>query len=212
MRVALTRVGCRAGGRWIFRGVDLNVDAGAAVAIIGPSGVGKTTLLSAIGGLLDPTEGVRLIDGGEPRAGDYGWIFQTTNAFGNRTVDHNVLAPLLLAGVDAAAAMAATQRSIEAVGLSSRTHTKARHLSGGELQRLAIARAVARNVPLILADEPTGQLDSTTTTDVLDVLFDRREQGSTLIVCTHDHTVARRCDSVLRLGSHGLESMSPAAT
>lgn len=199
MQLTVRGLGCRYGDDWVFRYLQLSLETSGTVAVVGPSGVGKTTLLSVLGGLLEPSEGTVLIDGRPPDPGAIGWIFQTTNAFSNRTVLSNLTAPLLLIGEDAADSQLRALDAARVVGLSHRLDTRARHLSGGELQRLAIARAIAGRPRLILADEPTGQLDATTTESVLDAMMTNRPSGTAVVVCTHDPLVAARCDLLLRL-------------
>ncbi len=201
MQLSASRLGHRYGDGWIFRDLHLSLEAAGSIAIVGPSGIGKTTLLSLLGGLLEPTEGTVLINRCPPDPGAIGWIFQTTNAFGNKTVLRNLVAPLLLTGHDANESQLRAIDAARVVGLSHRLAMRARHLSGGELQRLAIARAIARRPPLILADEPTGQLDTSTTDSVLNAMMANRPAGTAVVVCTHDALVAACCDHVLRLDS-----------
>jgi len=188
--------------REVLRGVTFDVPAGSSVAITGPSGSGKSTLLSLVGGLLRPERGdVHAVgpDGMRRAVPDVGtWIIQTVSLLPSRTVLDNVA---LGAHGDGASLPDARRRStaaLEMVGLADRADDRARVLSGGEAQRVAIARALASDRPVLLADEPTGQLDAATTTQVLDAMFAPSTQRTVLVV-THDPDVAARCDRVVQL-------------
>jgi putative ABC transport system ATP-binding protein len=192
------------GGRplTILDGVSLDVAAGEVVAVTGPSGSGKSTLLGLIAGLDTPSEGSIAVDGVEvTRLGEaalarfrrrtIGFVFQSYHLIPTLTAAENVAVPLELAGEPAPLA-AATQRLAE-VGLAERAHHYPAQLSGGEQQRVAIARAVALSPPLLLADEPTGNLDSATGGAIVDLLLAlNRERGSTLVLVTHDPALASR--------------------
>lgn len=172
------------------------------VAIAGPSGSGKTTLLALLGGLLPVQSGdVRLVDGaGTPhRTRDtVAWVLQTGNVLADRNVVDNVCLGGFQGGLDRRRAFGEARRWLALVGLGERAGAQVRVLSGGEVQRVVIARALASGRPLLLADEPTGQLDAATTESVLAVLLDRAH-GRSVAVVTHDPQVAQRCDRVLRL-------------
>ena len=184
----------------ILEDVDLVVPAGDFVAILGPSGSGKSTLLGLMAGLDRPTEGSVLLDGREIsgmteselallRRRRVGFVFQSFQLLGNLTALENVLLPLELTGVDRARSRALEQ--LDRVGLSDRTHHYPSQLSGGEQQRVALARAFAPDPDLLLADEPTGNLDGDTGRDILKLLTDLRERaGLTLVLVTHDPVVA----------------------
>ena len=184
----------------ILEEVDLVVPAGDFVAILGPSGSGKSTLLGLMAGLDRPTEGSVLLDGREIsgmteselallRRRRVGFVFQSFQLLGNLTALENVLLPLELTGVDRARSRALEQ--LDRVGLSDRTHHYPSQLSGGEQQRVALARAFAPDPVLLLADEPTGNLDGDTGRDILKLLTDLRERaGLTLVLVTHDPVVA----------------------
>ena len=184
----------------ILDAVDLTIVAGEFVAILGPSGSGKSTLLGLMAGLDRPTSGEVLLDGarlnalGEDdlallRRRKVGFVFQSYQLLGNLTATENVLLPLELAEVDDAPGRAA--RLLSAVGLSDRGHHYPTQLSGGEQQRVALARAFGAGPPLLLADEPTGNLDSATGASVLEILERlRKESGTTLVLVTHDPAVA----------------------
>jgi putative ABC transport system ATP-binding protein len=184
----------------ILEEVSLSVPAGDFVAILGPSGSGKSTLLGLMAGLDRPTEGQVLLDGRDLstmteselallRRGRVGFVFQSFQLLGNLTALENVLLPLELTGVDRARGRAREQ--LDRVGLADRSHHYPSQLSGGEQQRVALARAFAPAPDLLLADEPTGNLDSDTGRDVLGLLLDLRERdGVTLVLVTHDPQVA----------------------
>ena len=205
----------------ILRGIDLDVAAGETLALLGPSGSGKSSLMAVLSGLEQATSGKLTVAGedftalGEDalamaRRGRIGIVLQAFHLLPTMTAVENVATPLELAGTDDAFDRASAE--LEAVGLGHRlTHYPAQ-LSGGEQQRVAIARALAPRPPLIFADEPTGNLDTTTGTSVEDVLFDRRaDTGATLIVITHDRKLAERCDRVVTLADGMIESDSAAA-
>ncbi|MDF2629494.1 MAG: lolD [Symbiobacteriaceae bacterium] len=191
--------------------VDLSVEKGEFVAIMGPSGSGKSTLLAILGGLETPSDGSITIDDAnlsdqnetrlaEMRREKIGFIFQSFNLVPVLTAEENVAVPLLLAGRRAAEIRPRVERMLGLVGLADRrTHTPA-ELSGGQQQRVAIARALVTEPALVLADEPTGNLDSKTSNEILTLL--RRscdELGQTMIVITHDAGVAAWADRVLYL-------------
>jgi putative ABC transport system ATP-binding protein len=184
----------------ILDGVDLAIGAGELTAILGPSGSGKSTLLGLMAGLDRPTRGEVLLDGAPIHAmpeddlallrrRKIGFVFQSYQLLSNLTARENVLLPLELSGHPDAPARAADL--LASVGLSERGHHYPVQLSGGEQQRVALARAFGPRPPLLLADEPTGNLDSATGSAILDVLFRLREEsGTTLVLVTHDPAVA----------------------
>lgn len=192
----------------VLRGIDLFVEQGELVAIMGPSGSGKTTLLNIIGCLDRPTTGSYYLDGKEVsslsstelaaiRAKKIGFVFQTFNLLPRLSALANVELGLKYAGIDDRdLALEALRR----VGLADRANHRPTELSGGEQQRVAIARALAKKPPVILADEPTGNLDSKSGEEVLSLLTElHREQGITLVMITHDPDIARRCQRIIRL-------------
>ncbi len=199
------------GGRTltILDRVDLAIEAGEFVAVLGPSGSGKSTLLALIAGLDRPTEGHIEVLGHAVSALDedalalfrrrhVGFVFQSFQLLSNLTALENVLLPLELAGTREAEGRA--RELLEAVGLGERTHHYPSQLSGGEQQRVAIARAFAARPPLLLADEPTGNLDGATGARIIDVLLELRErEGTTLVLVTHDPALASRADRQIRL-------------
>jgi len=193
----------------VLDAVDLRIAGGEFVAVLGPSGSGKSTLLALMAGLDRPSSGTVLIDGAEIqdlsedelarlRRRQVGFVFQTFQLLGNLTARENVLLPLELAG-----ARDARQRADEllaSVGLAERAHHYPSQLSGGEQQRVALARAFAAEPPILLADEPTGNLDGATGRRVLEILLElRRRHGTTLVLVTHDLDLAGRARRVIRL-------------
>jgi len=193
----------------ILGGVDLAVPAGDFVAILGPSGSGKSTLLGLLAGLDRPTEGSVLLDArpleamdedalARLRRGRVGFVFQNFQLLSNLTALENVLFPLELTGVDRARDRA--QDTLRCVGLGERGHHYPSQLSGGEQQRVALARAFAPGPDLLLADEPTGNLDQATGRGVLELLVEMRERaGATLVLVTHDPQVAERAHRRIHL-------------
>ena len=199
------------GGRplTILDGVSLDVERGDAVAVIGPSGSGKSTLLGLIAGLDAPTSGAIVVgDVDVTRLGEsalarfrretIGYVFQSYHLIPTLTAAENVAVPLELAGERRVLARARTL--LEQVGLGDRAHHYPVQLSGGEQQRVALARAVALDPPLLLADEPTGNLDSATGAAIIERLFAlNRDRGSTLLLVTHDPALAERADRIVSL-------------
>lgn len=198
-----------AGAVKILKGISLDVARGSAVAVLGPSGSGKSTLLAAVGGLEGVTSGkLTVADSDLTRLDEDGLalfrrhhvaiVFQSFHLLPTMTALENVAAPLELAGKPDAFARA--ERELAAVGLAGRTGHYPSQLSGGEQQRVALARALAADPALILADEPTGNLDGETGEMISDLLFDaQRERGTTLLLVTHDEVLASRCDRIVRI-------------
>lgn len=197
-----------------FRALDdvsFSIPSGARVAIIGKSGSGKSTLMHIMSGLDHPTTGTVAIDGNvlanmkqkavdSFRASEMSFIFQAFFVEGNQTAYQNVMLPLEIAKVGRRRRKALVTEALEAVELSDKTNSRANNLSGGQKQRLAIARAIANKPKLIFADEPTGNLDSTTGEKIIDLLFDlNKTMGSTLIIVTHDHELAAKCQIQIQL-------------
>ncbi len=199
----------RAGPVAILRGIDLEVATGDAIAVVGPSGSGKSTLLMVIGGLESATEGrVRVVgadyatlneDGlARLRAANIGIVFQSFHLVPTMTALENVALPLEF--LDQENAFNAARAALGEVGLSHREAHFPGQLSGGEQQRVAIARALSTRPALILADEPTGNLDLTTGAQVMDLLFTLKQRtGATLLLITHDRSLAKRCDRIVSL-------------
>lgn len=186
-------------------------EPGTITAIMGPSGSGKTTLLSILGLILKPNEGRVEIMGQDVTGYDerllpplrrtrIGFIFQAFNLFRALTAVENVMVPLQLKGVSRTEAPKVAQRALDRVGLSARAGFLPRDLSGGEKQRVSIARAVAADTPIILADEPTGNLDSKTGLAIIDVLSELAREGKkTIVIVTHDVRMEELVDRVLRM-------------
>ena len=200
----------------ILNDVSFTVNAGEAVAIVGASGSGKSTLLGLLAGLDTPTSGSVSISGEDLftldedgraalRARLVGFVFQSFNLLPAMTALENVMLPLELAGE--AGASASAKALLERVGLGGRLTHYPKQLSGGEQQRVAIARAFATRPALLLADEPTGNLDAATGAAIIDLMFElNRERGTTLILVTHDLELSRRCGRALRLVAGELQS------
>jgi putative ABC transport system ATP-binding protein len=206
----------------VLRDIDLNIARGEAIALLGPSGSGKSTLLMVMTGLERADTGSVVVAGedltrlGEDalarfRGKHVGVVFQAFHLIPTMTALENVAVPLELAG--APDAFARAEREMIAVGLDSRLSHYPTQLSGGEQQRVALARAVAPNPAIIVADEPTGNLDETTGQEIIELLFrGHREHGTTLVLVTHDTELAARCDRVLHIHSGRLgEPMSQMA-
>jgi len=195
----------------VLRGIDVSVDAGEIVAIVGRSGSGKSTLLHLAGGLATPDRGEVFIDG-EPlssmsargraivRRRTIGFVFQAFHLLPGLDVIENVAMPLLLGGESRARAHARAMPVLESVGIGDRASHIPSELSGGELQRAAIARALVADPKLVLADEPTGNLDSTTAAEVIELLVSRvRSDGLAMMLVTHDPLIAAQADRVLTM-------------
>jgi putative ABC transport system ATP-binding protein len=194
-----------------LRGVDLEIARGEFVALVGPSGSGKSTVLNLIGGLDRPSEGEIWIDGKELSARDektltrhrrqhVGFVFQSFNLLPRLTAEENVALPLMFGGVPEKERRARAKELLEQVGLAERLTHRPTQLSGGEQQRVAIARALVGQPALLLADEPTGNLDTTTGVEIMHLLKElNQEHGLTLLVVTHDPEVAAFADRVVRL-------------
>jgi putative ABC transport system ATP-binding protein len=193
----------------ILQNIELQVNPGEAVAIIGASGSGKSTLLGLLAGLDLPTSGKVHLDGVDIFALDedsraalrgrvLGFVFQSFQLLPALSALENVMLPLELAGTGDAGPTA--RRLLERVGLGKRLHHYPKQLSGGEQQRVAIARAFATAPKLLLADEPTGNLDSATGIQIIELMFElNREHGTTLVLVTHDEALSRRCSRQIRL-------------
>jgi putative ABC transport system ATP-binding protein len=193
-----------------LRGVSLQIRRNEYLAIMGPSGSGKSTLMNMLGCLDTPTAGrydfnkrsVAQMDDdelAEIRNREIGFVFQTFNLLPRSNALHNVELPLIYAGVPPHARKARAQHSLENVGLGNRMHHRPNELSGGQRQRVAIARALVNNPSIILADEPTGNLDSKTGVEIMALFEELYEQGNTIIVVTHEEDIARHARRIVRL-------------
>ena len=204
----------------ILQDIRFAVGAGESVAIVGASGSGKSTLLGLLAGLDVPASGTVRVQGRDLFALDedaraalrgesIGFVFQSFQLLPALTALENVMLPLELAGVDDARAIAT--QWLQRVGLGSRLTHYPKHLSGGEQQRVALARAFAPDPRVLLADEPTGNLDAETGRAIIELMFAlNREQGTTLILVTHDESLARRCSRVLRMEAGRLSEAESA--
>ena len=193
------------------RGVNLSIKSGEMVAIMGPSGCGKTTLLNVLCGIDDPSAGVVTVSGKQLygisddertglRATHMGFIFQQFNLLPVLTALENVELPLLVGKVDATKARSMARHALDSVGLGDRYDHRPAELSGGQQQRVAVARAFVHSPDVILCDEPTGNLDSRTSDEIMDLLIARnRDEGVTLVIVTHDEEIAARCHRVLHM-------------
>jgi putative ABC transport system ATP-binding protein len=194
-----------------LQGANLTLTRGEFVALVGPSGSGKSTVLNLIGGLDRPTSGEVWIDGTELGSSDertltrhrrqhVGFVFQSFNLLSRLTAEENVALPLMFSGVPEKERRARARALLERVGLEARLTHRPTQLSGGEQQRVAIARALVAQPALLLADEPTGNLDTATGAEIMGLLKElNQEQGLTLLVVTHDTEVAAFADRVVRL-------------
>jgi putative ABC transport system ATP-binding protein len=205
----------------ILKGISLEIARGEAVGLVGPSGSGKSTLLMTMAGLERPDSGAVVVDGVDLAGLDedalarfrgrrIGIVYQSFHLVPTMTALENVALPLELA--DAADAFERAEEELGAVGLGGRLHHYPAQLSGGEQQRVAVARALVANPAIVVADEPTGNLDEATGGSIIDLLFAlKRDRGSTLILVTHDLDLARRCDRVVRLRSGQIEADAASA-
>jgi putative ABC transport system ATP-binding protein len=193
-----------------LRGVSLTVDAGEYVAIAGPSGSGKSTLLHILGGIDAPSTGSVSVEGRRLdqlsdrdlthlRLTRFGFVFQRFHLLPVLTALENVELPMAEAGIDRAARRARARELLDYVGLASRAGHRATQLSGGEMQRVAIARALANRPALVLADEPTGELDGETGREILDLFRQINRDGATLVVVTHDDQLAAEASRVVHM-------------
>jgi putative ABC transport system ATP-binding protein len=203
----------------ILKDIDLHIGRGEAIGMVGPSGSGKSTLLMVIAGLERADSGSVIVAGQDLtrldedalarfRGGQIGIVFQSFHLIPTMTAIENVAVPLELAGQ--ADAHRRAEQELALVGLRDRLHHYPAQLSGGEQQRVALARALAPNPSILVADEPTGNLDETTGQQVINLLFaGHRTRGTTLVLVTHDATLAARCDRVVRLRSGRIDETPP---
>lgn len=192
------------------RGVDLEIHRGEFVAIMGPSGSGKSTFMNVIGCLDTPTAGDYWLNGqrvselsddelARVRNRDIGFVFQTFNLLARATCFHNVELPLVYAGVPAKERKERAAKALEMVGLGDRMDHKPPEISGGQRQRVAIARALVNDPALLLADEPTGNLDSETSSEIMDIIVGLNNHGQTIILVTHEHDIAEYASRQIHL-------------
>ena len=200
-----------------LRGVDLQINKGEYCAIMGPSGSGKSTLMNLIGCLDSPTAGkyylagrlVSELDDDELayiRNKEIGFVFQTFNLLPRATALHNVELPLIYNGTPAEARLVRAKKALEIVDLTDRMMHKPNELSGGQRQRVAIARALVNSPSILLADEPTGNLDSQTGAEIMGVLDQLHKQGNTIILVTHEHDIAAHAHRIIHIRDGKVES------
>ena len=194
-----------------LHGIDMNIKKGEFVAIVGESGSGKSTLMNIIGVLDRPNSGTYLLDGEDVSTANdrvlslirnkkIGFVFQTFNLIGRQNALKNVELPMLYAGTDRKERIEKSKQLLELVGMADRMYHKPSELSGGQKQRVAIARAMANDASIILADEPTGALDSKTSRSIMDIFHTlNKEHGKTIVLITHSGDLAAECDRILTL-------------
>ena len=203
-------------------GIDLQIGKGEMVAIVGPSGSGKSTLMNLLGCLDTPSSGVYELGGqavsgvtrdelAEIRNRRVGFVFQNFNLLPHISALENVEMPMLFGGMKPAERRKRATELLQRVGLGERVDHKPTELSGGQMQRVAIARALAMNPDIVLADEPTGNLDSTAGSDIMSIFTDLWKQGSTLVIITHDPALARRASRVVEIRDGRITSDAVAA-
>jgi putative ABC transport system ATP-binding protein len=200
-----------------LRSIDLDIDKNEYVAIMGPSGSGKSTLMNLIGCLDTPTSGKYVLNNkdvsqlddnqlADIRNNEIGFVFQTFNLLPRYTALENVTLPLIYAGFSKVDRIERAKEVLESVSLTDRMTHKPNELSGGQRQRVAVARALVNHPSIILADEPTGNLDSKTSIDIMNLFDDIHELGNTIIVVTHEEDIAKRAKRVVRLIDGEVES------
>ncbi|RYF99923.1 MAG: ABC transporter ATP-binding protein [Chitinophagaceae bacterium] len=201
----------------ILKGINLDIQKGDYVALMGPSGSGKSTLMNILGCLDTPTGGTYVLNGhdaskmvddslAEIRNREIGFVFQQFNLLPRLTAAENVALPLVYAGIPKKQRTEMAMNVIQKVGLESRSHHKPNELSGGQCQRVAIARALVNNPSLILADEPTGNLDSKTSVEIMEIFNAIHAGGNTVVLVTHEEDIANYARRVVRLRDGVIES------
>ena len=199
-----------------LRGIDLSIDTNEYVALMGPSGSGKSTLMNLLGCLDTPTAGDYALDGKDVSKMDdtelakirnekIGFVFQTFNLLPRQSTLENVALPLVYAGISRAEREARAREVLESVGLGDRTDHKPNELSGGQRQRVAIARALVNKPAIILADEPTGNLDTKTSIEIMEIFEEIQAAGNTVILVTHEPDIAEHAHRIVRLRDGEIE-------
>ncbi|MDU8885501.1 ABC transporter ATP-binding protein [Yeosuana sp. MJ-SS3] len=194
----------------VLKGIDLDIERGEYVAIMGPSGSGKSTLMNILGCLDTPTAGSYILNGkdvskmsddelADIRNTEIGFVFQTFNLLPRTTALDNVALPMIYAGVSKSDRIKRAQEVLANVGLSDRMDHKPNQLSGGQRQRVAVGRALINKPSIILADEPTGNLDSKTSLEIMELFDDIHKSGNTVIMVTHEEDIAARAHRIIRL-------------
>ena len=201
----------------VLKGIDLDIFKNQYVALMGPSGSGKSTLMNLLGCLDTPTEGTYILNGSdvsalddnalaEIRNNEIGFVFQTFNLLPRSTALENVALPLVYAGWGKEERIARASEVLEQVGLGDRMDHKPNQLSGGQRQRVAVARALVNKPALILADEPTGNLDSKTSVEIMKLFDDIQAAGNTVVLVTHEEDIAQHAKRVIRLVDGNIDS------
>jgi putative ABC transport system ATP-binding protein len=200
-----------------LRGVDLEIYKGEFVALMGPSGSGKSTLMNILGCLDTPTKGSYILNGtdvsnlndnelAEIRNKEIGFVFQTFNLLPRSSSLENVALPLVYAGIAKEARTTRAIETLESVGLGNRMYHKPNELSGGQRQRVAVARALVNNPAIILADEPTGNLDTKTSIEIMGLIEEIHQKGNTIILITHEEDIAKHAHRIVRMRDGAIES------
>jgi putative ABC transport system ATP-binding protein len=195
---------------YALRGIDLEIEEGKFNCIVGPSGHGKSTLLHLIGGLDRPNEGAIKVSGEEInmlsdrdlakfRAKRLGFVFQFFNLLNSLTVIENVQTPMMFASIPKQEQCNRSMMLLKAVGLEEKVNSRANELSGGQMQRVAIARALANDPDILLMDEPTGNLDSTSEKEVMDIIFDLHKRGKTIVMVTHNPEISCCAERIIKI-------------
>lgn len=206
----------------VLKGISLNIFKNEYVALMGPSGSGKSTLMNILGCLDTPTSGSYILNGtdvskmsdddlAEVRNTEIGFVFQQFNLLPRLTAAENVALPLIYAGTGKKERMERAMEALKKVALADRSHHKPNELSGGQIQRVAIARALVNNPSILLADEPTGNLDSKTSIEVMDIFGSIQAAGNTVVLVTHEEDIAAYAKRVVRLRDGIVESDAPAS-
>ena len=201
----------------VLKGIDLDIDKGDYVALMGPSGSGKSTLMNLLGCLDTPTSGTYLLNGkdvsnmtqdelAEIRNKEIGFVFQTFNLLPRTTALENVALPMIYAGFSKKERIKRAEKVLSDVGLADRMDHKPNQLSGGQRQRVAVGRALVNHPSIILADEPTGNLDSKTSIEIMNLFNEIHTKGNTVIIVTHEEDIAKQAHRIIRLKDGVIES------